>query len=116
MANEDDSVKSSSFAIFIWVSVSDFIFHIPGETLEHSTRNKTQMCFLAEKNLCPPESASLFITFQKQRIRNGSGQFLLIVGYHNQGFILPRTECLDDILHQPAVTHIQSVQRLVQNQ
>ena len=27
MANEDDSVKSSS--------VSDFIFHIPGETLEH---------------------------------------------------------------------------------
>lgn len=28
MANEDDSVKSSSFAIFIWVSVSDFIFHI----------------------------------------------------------------------------------------
>ena len=33
--NEDDSVKSSSFAIFIWVSVSDFIFHIPGETLEH---------------------------------------------------------------------------------
>ena len=32
MANEDDSVKSSSFAIFIWVSVSDFIFHIPGET------------------------------------------------------------------------------------
>lgn len=35
MANEDDSVKSSSFAIFIWVSVSDFICHIPGETLEH---------------------------------------------------------------------------------
>ena len=28
------------------------------------------------------------------------------MGYHNQGFILPRTECLDDILHQPAVTHI----------
>lgn len=35
MANEGDSVKSSSFAIFIWVSVSDFICHIPGETLEH---------------------------------------------------------------------------------
>lgn len=35
MANEDDSVKSSSFAIFIWVSVSDFICRIPGETLEH---------------------------------------------------------------------------------
>lgn len=36
MANEGDSVKSSSFAIFIWVSVSDFISHIPGETLENS--------------------------------------------------------------------------------
>ena len=35
MANEGDSVKSSSFAIFICVSVSDFIFHLPGETLEH---------------------------------------------------------------------------------
>ena len=31
MANEDDNVKSSSFAIFIWVSVSDFISHIPPE-------------------------------------------------------------------------------------
>lgn len=117
MANEDDSVKSSSFAFlygFLYL-ISFFIF--PEKRLNMvSTRNKTQMCFLAEKNLCPPESASLFITFQKQRIRNGSGQFLLIVGYHNQGFILPRTECLDDILHQPAVTHIQSVQRLVQNQ
>ena len=118
MANEDDSVKSSSFAIFIWVSVSDFISHIHGDTLErrYNPEMKPRCSFLAKMNLRPPESAFLFIAFQKQRIRNGSGQFLLIVGYHNQGFILPRTECLDDILHQPAVTHIQSVQRLVQNQ
>lgn len=38
MANEDDSVKSSSFAIFIWVSVSDFIFHIPKRLNMVSTR------------------------------------------------------------------------------
>lgn len=44
MANEDDSVKSSSFAIFI--------IHIS------YSGNKTQTCFLAEINLRPPESAS----------------------------------------------------------
>lgn len=37
--------------------ISFFIF--PEKRLNMvSTRNKTQMCFLAEKNLCPPESAS----------------------------------------------------------
>lgn len=36
MANEDDSVKSSSFAIFIiYFQFTDFICHISGETLEH---------------------------------------------------------------------------------
>lgn len=36
MANEGDSVKLSSFAIFIiYFQFTDSICHIPGETLEH---------------------------------------------------------------------------------
>lgn len=59
MANEGDSVKSSSFAIFIWVSVSDFIFHIPGETLEHGFYPEMEhRCVFAEKNLHLQKSAS----------------------------------------------------------
>lgn len=53
MANEDDSVKSSSFAIFIWVSVSDFIFHIPGETLEHGFYPEMEhRCAFSQKRIC----------------------------------------------------------------
>ena len=40
MANEDDSVKSSSFAIFIWVSVSDFIFIFPEKHLNTDSTRK----------------------------------------------------------------------------
>ncbi len=75
MANEDDSVKSSSFAIFIWVSVSDFIFIFSEKRLNMvSTRNKTQMCFLAEKNLHLPKISFFYLL----RFRNK--EFVMVAG------------------------------------
>lgn len=40
MANEDDFTLSSSFAIFIWVSVSDFIFIFPEKRLNMVSTRK----------------------------------------------------------------------------
>lgn len=62
MANEGDSVKSSSFAIFIWVSVSDFIFHIPGETLEHGFYPEMEhRCAFSQKRICIYQKSTSFI-------------------------------------------------------
>ena len=76
MANEDDSVKSSSFAIFIWVSqhlISFVVF--PEKRLDMvSTRNKTQMFFPRRK-----ESASTRIRFfYLLRFRNK--EFVMVAG------------------------------------
>jgi len=61
MANEGDSVKSSSFAIFIWVSVSDFIFHIPGETLEHGFYPEMKhRCAFSQKRICIYKKSASF--------------------------------------------------------
>jgi hypothetical protein len=62
MANEDDSVTSFSFAIFIWVSVSDFIFHIPGETLEHGFYPEMEhRCAFSQKRICIYQKSASFI-------------------------------------------------------
>lgn len=64
MANEGDSVKSSSFAIFIWVSVSDFIFHIPGETLEHGFYSEMKhRCAFSQKRICIYQKSASFIYY-----------------------------------------------------
>lgn len=61
MANEDDSVKSSSFAIFIWVSVSDFICHIPGEALEHGFYPEMKhRCAFSQKRICIYQKSASF--------------------------------------------------------
>ena len=54
MANEDDSVKSSSFAIFIIDSqFTDSICHIPGETLEHGFYPEMKhRCAFSQKRIC----------------------------------------------------------------
>lgn len=62
MANEGDSVKSSSFAIFIWVSVSDSICHIPGETLEHGFYPEMEhRCAFSHKRICIYQKSASFI-------------------------------------------------------
>ena len=62
MANEDDSVTSFSFAIFIWVSVSDFIFHIPGETLKHGFYPEMEhRCAFSQKRICIYQKSASFI-------------------------------------------------------
>lgn len=61
MANEDDFTLSSSFAIFIWVSVSDFIFHIPGETLEHGFYPEMKhRCAFSQKRICIYKKSASF--------------------------------------------------------
>lgn len=54
MANEGDSVKSSSFAIFIIDSqFTDSICHIPGETLEHGFYPEMKhRCAFSQKRIC----------------------------------------------------------------
>ena len=54
MANEDDSVKSSSFAIFIIdFQFTDSICHIPGETLEHGFYPEMKhRCAFSQKRIC----------------------------------------------------------------
>lgn len=60
MANEGDSVKSSSFAIFIWVS--DFISHILGETLEHGFYPEMEhRCAFSQKRICIYQKSASFI-------------------------------------------------------
>lgn len=76
MANEGDSVKSSSFAIFIWVSVSDFIFHIPGETLEHGFYPEMKhRCAFSQKRICIYQKSSFFYLL---RFRNK--EFVMVAG------------------------------------
>ncbi len=54
MANEGDSVKSSSFAIFIIdFQFTDSICHIPGETLEHGFYPEMKhRCAFSQKRIC----------------------------------------------------------------
>ena len=75
MANEDDSVKSSSFAIFIWVSVSDFICHIPGETLEHGFYPEMKhRCAFSQKRICVHQNQLFYLL----RFRNK--EFVMVAG------------------------------------
>lgn len=61
MANEDDFTLSPSFAIFIWVSVFDFIFHIPGETLEHGFYPEMKhRCAFSQKRICIYQKSASF--------------------------------------------------------
>lgn len=62
MANEDDSVKSSSFAIFIIDSqFTDSIFHIPGETLEHGFYLEMEhRCAFSQKRICIYQKSASF--------------------------------------------------------
>ena len=48
-------------------------------------------------------------------MRDDMGQFLLIVGDHNHGFVPTLTKCLDDVLHQSPVPKVKPVKRLVQD-
>lgn len=54
MANEDDSVTSFSFAIFIiYFQFTDSICHIPGETLEHGFYPEMKhRCAFSQKRIC----------------------------------------------------------------
>lgn len=63
MANEDDSVKSSSFAIFIIDSqFTDSICHIPGETLEHGFYPEMEhRCAFSQKRICIYQKSASFI-------------------------------------------------------
>lgn len=64
MANEDDFTLSPSFAIFIWVSVFDFIFHIPGETLEHGFYPEMKhRCAFSQKRICIYQKSASFIYY-----------------------------------------------------
>lgn len=72
MANEDDSVKSSSFAIFIWVSVFDFISHIPRETLE-------RRCYPEMKHRC---------AFSQKRICVHQNQLFYLLRFRNKEFVM----------------------------
>ena len=75
MANEGDSVKSSSFAIFIWVSVSDFICHIPGETLEHGFYPEMKhRCAFSQKRICVHQNQLFYLL----RFRNK--EFVMVAG------------------------------------
>lgn len=68
MANEGDSVKSSSFAIFIiYFQFTDSICHIPGETLEHGFYPEMKhRCAFSQKRICVHQNQLLlFITFQE---------------------------------------------------
>ena len=77
MANEDDSVKSSSFAIFIMnFQFTDFICHIPEETLENSfyPEMKHRCSFLAEKNLHLPRISFFYL------LRFKNKEFVMVAG------------------------------------
>lgn len=62
MANEDDSVKSSSFAIFIiYFQFTDSICHIPGETLEHGFYPEMKhRCAFSQKRICIYQKSASF--------------------------------------------------------
>lgn len=70
------TTKSSSFAFLLWVSqhlISFVVF--PEKRLKIvSTRNKTQMCFLAEKNLHLPKISFFYLL----RFRNK--EFVMVAG------------------------------------
>lgn len=63
MANEGDSVKSSSFAIFIIDSqFTDSICHILGETLEHGFYPEMKhRCAFSQKRICIYQKSASFI-------------------------------------------------------
>lgn len=71
MANEGDSVKSSSFAIFIIdFQFTDSICHIPGETLEHGFYPEMKhRCAFSQKRICIYQKSASF-TYYVSGIKN----------------------------------------------
>ena len=76
MANEDDSVKSSSFAIFIIDSqFTDSICHIPGEKLEHGFYPEMKhRCAFSQKRICVHQNKLLHL------LRFKNKEFVMVAG------------------------------------
>lgn len=76
MANEGDSVKSSSFAIFIIdFQFTDSICHIPGETLEHGFYPEMEhRCAFSQKRIYVHQNQLFYLL----RFRNK--EFVMVAG------------------------------------
>ena len=58
----------------------------------------------------------LFVFDQGQLVVNALRQIFLIMGHHNDGFVLSLGKGVDDVSDQLSVTIVQTVQRFIQHQ
>ena len=49
------------------------------------------------------------MTHEEDAVVDASGQFLLVVGHHDEGFVASAAEGLDDILHEAAVAVVETM-------
>ena len=81
-------------------------------------RHSTACPFFVDSNV-PYWTAShrpLSVSFQIKRVCNDSRKLLPVMRHHNHSLVLSFTESLDDIFYQPAIPHIQPMERLIKNQ
>ena len=55
------------------------------------------------------------MTHEEDAVVDASGQFLLVVGHHDEGFVASAAEGLDDILHETAVAVVKTMERFVED-
>ena len=55
------------------------------------------------------------MTHEEDAVVDASGQFLLVVCHHDEGFVASAAEGLDDILHETAVAVVKTMERFVED-
>ena len=55
------------------------------------------------------------MTHEEDAVVDASGQFLLVVCHHDEGFVASAAEGLDDILHEMAVAVVKTMERFVED-
>ena len=55
------------------------------------------------------------MTHEEDAVVDAGGQFLLVVGHHDEGFVASAAEGLDDILHETAVAVVKTMERFVED-
>ena len=56
------------------------------------------------------------VTTEEDAVVDAGGEFLLVVGHHDDGFVASATECLDDIFDKTAVAVVETMERFVEDE
>ena len=56
------------------------------------------------------------VTSEEDAVVDAGGEFLLVVGHHDDGLVATATECLDDIFDKTAVAVVETMERFIEDE